>query len=186
MISKEKAIELVTEDLADTVGIDPDEIVEKEYGWVMFPRSKAFSNSRDLGPPLVGSGGILVLRENGKKIKFGSYFPLETHLRIYELGYMDHASYDIVITKIHNEQATITNLMKLEIKYVIPEFEHGVTWVIPTPYTGQQLTMMLRKQLPLRLTLGGLYFRWERLEELKNQSAFEYTLEENKGHVNSI
>jgi hypothetical protein len=183
MITKEEAIKKVRGTLSEDMDVMLDNIIEKEYGWVIFPQSKEYIGTKDPMFMAIGSGGVLVEKETGNTYEFGSAYSTDQNLRIYELGYFQYENWDIVITKVMNEGKTIERLSKLDISYFIPEDEHGTVWKIPQKYTNEQLKNKL-KSLPVRFNLGNVYFRWEVLESFKEQNDFEYQLSVNTGYKN--
>jgi len=174
VISKEQAIQSVLDDYDDDWDIDKENIVEKDYGWVLFPEPQAF-----------GSGGTLVEKRTGRKIQFGSFLSLSKNLRMYELGYMEYESWDIIVEKVHDKAKAANLLCRLEACYVIREEEYGDMWKTSTKYTEKQIKILL-KALPMRLSIGCICFKWEIIESLKNQAHFCYSLEGNQGYENII
>jgi hypothetical protein len=185
MITKEEAIKKVRGTLSEDEDVMLDDIIEKEYGWVIFSQSKEYIKTKDPMFMAIGSGGILVEKTTGNTYEFGSAYSTDENLRIYELGYFQYENWDIEVIKVINKSKTIERLSKLGISYVVPEEEHGTVWKIPKTYTTEQLENKL-KSLPVRFNLGNVYFRWDVLESLKEQSDFEYQLSENEGHENGI
>lgn len=176
VLTREEAIELVSRDLPESMGIDTDSIVERDYGWIIFPQTKEYLATRDPLRLAIGSGGTLVEKETGKQVEFGSAYPLDINLKIYELGYLAHEDWDIVITKVHNKEETVRSLTQLRPTYVIPEEESGIIWRVPREYTETQISDLL-ETLPCTINLGSVYFRWELLEAFKDQVHFDYTLQ---------
>ena len=185
MITKKEAIKKVRSSLDEDMDVIVDNIIEREYGWVLFPQSKEYIQSGDPMSAFIGSGGVLVEKTTGKTYEFGSAYSIEENLKIYELGYFQYEDWDIEITKVNRENEAIDRLAKLDIRYVVPEEEHGVVWKIPQIYTKKQLKTKLRI-LPVKFNLGNVYFVWEELESFKKQNAFEYQLSENVGYKNDI
>jgi hypothetical protein len=185
MLTKKEAIEKVRASLGEGMDVMLDTIIEKEYGWVIFPQTKEFIQTSDPNLMAIGSGGILIEKKTGKAYEFGSAYSTDQNLLIYELGYFRYKNWDIEISRVINMSETIGYLSKLDIRYVVPEEAQGTVWNIPKKYTDGQLKDKL-KSLPAKLNLGNVYFRWEQLESLKKQNAFEYRLSENKGYENDI
>ena len=67
----------------------------------------------------------------GKLIQFGSAYPTDKNLELYEKGYFKYSNWDIVVSRVNDVQRTIALLSKLGISYVQPEEAHGVVWDIP-------------------------------------------------------
>ena len=185
MITKEQAIDSLRSTLNDDIDIILDNIIEKDYGWVLFCQSKKFIETGDDMYMTIGSGGTLVVKDGGKHIEFGSSYSLEENLDIYEKGYLKYENGDLVITTVNNLQKTIDLLLTLGIVYVVPEEAHGTEWRIPQQYEEGELKKKLA-QTPVRFNVGNLYFKYHELEEFKLQNAFTYELVENDGFENSI
>jgi hypothetical protein len=185
MLTKQDAFNIVREKLDAEYDILEEGTVEKDYGWVVFPQTKAYIHTKKFEDMAIGSGGILVEKRSGRTIEFGSAYSTETNLKIYEAGYLDHDSFDLVITKVINLEEALSLLARLSIVYVKPEIESGVTWRIPKPFTKPQLRDKL-VALPCKFNLGNLYFQWEALERMKNNSALKYELVANEGFRNEI
>ena len=133
---------------------------------------------------MLGSGGVLVLKESGKAIEFGSAYNVERNLEIYESGYLDHDSWDIVVTNVVDEHESVDCLLALGATYVVPEEESGTVWKIPKTYSPERLQELLRNP-PVRLNIGQIYFNYDVVEELKNQHHFDYRIEPNQGFENT-
>lgn len=185
MISLQEAIQSVLACDGRDTAIDPDQIIERDYGWVLFPDSREYIETGDAMKSRVGSGGTLVLKADGRHIQFGSAYGVEQNLQIYELGYLDHESWDLVVSKIVDKRKATELISGLRIQYVVPTVQFGTEWRIPQEYTRKQIKQMMRMP-PVRLNVGPIYFLWESYEALKNQKYFEYHLEPNSGHHNGI
>ncbi len=184
MLTKDDAVRLVRASLPENMDLDESHIVEREYGWVLFPQSKQWLRTRDSRDMLVGSGGVLVEQTSGRMFHFGSVYRLEDNLKIYELGYMKHESWDLVIKEVRDERSTVEAILRLKPTYVVPEEAYGEVWRIPQNYKPKQLKQKLRV-LPARFKLGSAYSRWRELEGLQDQKAFIYDLVPNEGYENT-
>ena len=131
----------------------------------------------------VGSGGVLVERNTGRLIQFGSGYSTEINLKIYELGYLAYDNFDLVITAVSNLDEAIEHLRKLRIIYVKAEVAHGETWRIPKDYSVGQLRERLH-HLPCRFNLGSAYFIWKELERMKGGASLRFELVPNAGLLN--
>jgi len=60
--------------------------IEKEYGWYFFYNTKSFLDSGEDRYRLTGNGPLLVTKQHGKVIQFGTAHPVEHYIRLYELG----------------------------------------------------------------------------------------------------
>lgn len=179
MITFEEAVDIAMRGFGDKWSVNPQDAIEKPYGWVLFPQTKEYLETGDSMKQAIGFGGILVLKETGRRIQFGSIFGTEEHLFIYELGYFDHDNWDLVIAKVMDENQAVDIIFGLDLQYVMPEFAYGEEWRIPRRYTRKQLQQQIRN-LPLRLNVGKIYFNYRKFEELKNQRYIEYFLEPGK------
>ena len=185
MITIKEAIESVRADLDDEMDVIVDSILEKEYGWVIYSQTKKYIETGSISHMAVGSGGVLVEKPTGRKIQFGSAYPTDKNLEIYEKGYFKYENWDVVVTRVNNLRRTINFLDNLDITYVEPEEAHGTVWKIPQKFTHKQFKSKLSK-LPVRFSIGKVYFQYDTLESLKQQNDFIYSLEGNRGFVNGI
>ena len=185
MLTKNQAIQAVRKTLPTDFDVLEKEVIEKEYGWAIFSQSKRYIETKDPFEMCFGSGGTLVEKSTGRLIEFGSAFALETNLKIYELGYVDHPDVDLAINAISNPKKTVDLLDRLEITYVKPEVEGGTTWRIPIRYSVGQLRERIR-HLPCRFHLGSLYYRWEVLEEMKSSACVQFELTPNEGFRDEV
>lgn len=185
MITKDKAIEIVTQSLGKKMAVMPEKTLEKENVWVIYVQTKKYLETGDDGYMAVGWGGILVEKSTGKMHHFNTLTSLEQSLKILELGYLKYSNWDIEITKVFDIVQTTKMLLDLDLSYVIPEEAHGVTWKIAQPYTRDQLINRL-KNLPARFNIGSLGYKYLVVDAFKHQKAFSYSLDENKGYSNCI
>jgi len=185
MLTKQDAFKIVKEKLDADYDILEESTIEKDYGWIVFFQTKAYIRSRKFEDMAIGPGGILVEKQSGRTIEFGSAYSTETSLKIYEAGYLDCDDFDLVITEIANLEETLDFLSSLSIVYIKPEVESGITWRIPKSFTRAQLREKLAT-LPCRVNLGSLYFQWETLERMKTASSLRYELVANNGFRNEI
>lgn len=184
MITLEEAIGIAIESEGGGLAVDPEHVVEKPYGWVIFPNSKEYIEFGDFTRQLIGSGGVLVLKEDGKAIQFGSAYDVERNLEIYESGYLDHENWDIVVTSVVDARNSADRILALGATYVTPEEESGVVWKIPKPYSHERMQEMLRNP-PVRLNIGQIYLNFDAVEGLKKQRYFDYRIEPNQGFENT-
>ena len=183
MITVSEAIEIAIAKEGGRLAVNPDRIVETSYGWVIFPNSQQYVETGDRMSKLIGSGGVLVLRNSGKAIRFDSSKTLERSLEIYESGYLEHDNWDIVVTTVFNEREAVDLVLALQATYVVPEEESGIVWKIPQFYSPQRMKELVRRP-PMRLNIGEIYFISDAVDELKRQRAFDYRLEPNCGYEN--
>ena len=185
MLTRKDAIEAVRKTLPIDFDVLEEQVIEKEYGWVIFSQTKRCIKTKNPTFRALGSGGTLVEKNTGRLIKFGSAHSTEINLRIYEAGYLAHDDFDLVVTAISNPEEAVGLLSELRITYVKPESESGTTWRTPKEYSAQRLRDRLRN-LPCRFNLGSLYFMWEVLERMKNSASLKFELKENRGFRNEI
>ena len=185
MLTKEQAIAAVRRTLPDDFDILEDDIIDKEYGWLIFSQPKKYIETEDLLEMAFGSGGILVERNTGRLVEFGSTYSTEINLQIYETGYLAYDDFDLIVVAVSDAEEALCLLDELGITYVKTEVEEGATWRIPKPYTAQQLRNRLH-HLPCRFNLGSVYFNWETLERMKASSTLQFELVANTGFRNDI
>ena len=185
MQTKKQAIDAVRRTLPTDFDVLEDRIIEKEYGWVLFSQTKRHIETNDPTFMALGSGGILVEKNTGRLIEFGSAYPTEINLQIYEAGYLAHDDFDLVVIATSDSEEALQLLGGLGITYVKPEVEGGTTWRIPKSYSAQQLRERLR-HIPCRFNLGSVYFKWEALERMKASDSLQFELVANAGFHNEI
>jgi hypothetical protein len=185
MQTKEQAIVAVRRTLPTDVDVLEDNIIEKEYGWVIFSQTKRYIETGDPTFMAVGSGGVLVEKHTGRLIEFGSAYPTEINLQIYEAGYLAYDDFDLVVTATSDSEEAVRLLCGLGITYVKPEIEGDTTWRIPKTFSVQQLRARLR-HLPCRFNLGSAYFKWEALERMQASHSLQFELVPNEGLRNEI
>ena len=187
MIDKEKAIEIVRQNLAEGLAVMLDATIELEHGWLVFCQTSEFVETGDEMKAGFGIGYWLVEKESGRRYHLDPGVPVELNLKIYELGYLEYENWDIIITGIRNMDETIGSLMRLRPQIVIPEEAYGTTWRIPRPYTATEIAVLLAS-LPCRINLGVIYpgFDWRILEDFKQQDHFDYYLHGNVGFENHL
>jgi len=146
----------------------------KPYGWYFNYQNRACLEKRDGGQMLVGSGGFIVEREDGRVFEFGSAYPPETWLANYEQGYK-YERYDLMIRSVVDLATTLDGLERLSMQYIVPELEHGTLWNIPRTFTRQQLADRLGR-LPYMFENQAFWHRIEEFEELKRSGCCECEL----------
>jgi hypothetical protein len=175
MISFDQAKELAIRKIGPRCGLIEESTIEKSYGWYFLFQSKEWLKSRDWRHALVGSGGFIVERADGRIYEFGSAYSLERNFAAYEYG-LKYQLYDMVVTRIHQFETTLDLLLTLDLTYVIPEFAHGRLWRIPIPYDRKQLADNLQS-LPCTFPdCRGFYFKYEQFLELDRARCCEYEL----------
>jgi len=184
MITLKKAIEIAIEKAGGGLAVDPDRIDEKPYGWIIYPNSKEYIETGNRMAILLGSGGILVLKESGEAIQFGSGFSLEKNIEIYESGYLDRDNWDIVITRVIDEDAGVSQLLALRATFIVPEEESGIVWKVPQDYSPERMKELIQ-ELPFRLNIGSVYSIYSAVVGLEEHRHVDYLIEPNSGYVNS-
>jgi hypothetical protein len=183
MLTKNDAIAAVRKTLPTNFDVLEECVIEKDYGWVIFSQTKRYIETKNPALRTIGLGGILVEKNTGRLIKFGSAYSTETNLKIYEAGYFAHDDYDLVVTATSTPEEAVRLLDELRIAYVKPEIEGGTVWRTPKPYSTQQLRERLY-HLPCRFNLGSLYFSWQALECMKASASLQFELVANTGFRN--
>ncbi|RYG70797.1 hypothetical protein EON80_06885, partial [bacterium] len=146
MIDFHQARQIALEKIGPDCGLQEDQTLEKPYGWYFSYQSRAYLESGDWEHMLVGSGGFIVGREEGRVFEFGSLHPLERNLKTYEAGFK-FERYDLTITAISNRERTIQLLSQVGMTIVIPEPDGDTIWKIPRSLTAAQIKAAL-KALP--------------------------------------
>ena len=91
-ISYKQAVEIAEDDLRDyskdsehELGLDLENVTEKDYGWVFIPNTNKYIETRDDTESLIGQCAILVLKRDGSVHRIcGSANPLEYYLEEFE------------------------------------------------------------------------------------------------------
>jgi hypothetical protein len=115
---------------------------------------------------LIGSHGFAVNNETGNIFQFGSAFPVERDLRMYDRG-MDAEEHDIVITAIADLEETLAILQKIRPTVVEPCYKQGTVLRIPRRLTEEEIRARLAS-LPALFPDVHLYFRFEEVEVLRS------------------
>lgn len=123
---------------------------------------------------LLGSGGFFVERESGKILRLGSSDLLETWLANYEKGFK-YDFYDLTILNVRDRETTVQLLHKLDMRYVVPEWEYGVEWRIPKLYTVREIRDLLKK-LPFTFAGQGFWHRENIFDRLNETQCCKYVL----------
>jgi hypothetical protein len=174
MITFEEAKQIALDKIGPECALVDGATLEKPYGWYFCYQSKAYVQSGDFRDMLVGSGGLIVEREDGYVFEFGSAYPLERNLAAYEAGFK-FDSYDLTILSISNHRQTVDLLLRLDMTYLVPEEEFGAVWRIPKKYTQDQLKSALTS-LPHTFFNQGFHFRFEEFLAIDRADCCEYQL----------
>jgi hypothetical protein len=183
VLTKDQAIDAVRKTLPSDFSVIEENTVEKEYGWVIFSQTKRYIETNDCSFMAIGLGGILVEKDTGRLIQFGSAYSLEHNLEIYEAGYLAYDNFDLIVTAVLDREEVLKLLGKLGITYVKPEVSFGTTWTIPKTYSHRQLLGRLG-HLPCRFNLGQVYFKFKELESMRASTSLQFELVENTGFCN--
>jgi hypothetical protein len=114
----------------------------------------------------VGSHGLAVNKETGRVFVFGSAFPVERDLRMYDRG-MDAERHDVVILEVANLKKTLAMLRRLAPTVVRFSYEHGTVWRIPRRLSEDELRARLTK-LPAIFPDMPLYFDFEAVDKARS------------------
>lgn len=68
----------------DVMVLLEDETIEKEYGWYFLSASRKFLETNDFSDMVLGNGAILVKKEEGNVIQFGTSQSVEYYIEQYE------------------------------------------------------------------------------------------------------
>jgi hypothetical protein len=176
-ISFEEARLIALSRIGSECALIETETLEKPYGWYFMYQSREYLETGNHEKMLVGSGGFIVEREDGRVFEFGSAFPIETWLANYEKGFK-YDFYDLTILSVADPAATVDSLARLSMQYVVPEFERGTLWKIPREFTRKQLVDRLSR-LPCVFQNQAFWHRVEELEQMKRSGCCKYEL---RGH----
>jgi hypothetical protein len=141
---------------------------ELEQGWYFNWQNDARLGSHgvDVNDVLVGSHGLAVNKKTGSIFVFGSAFPLDRDLRMYDLG-MDAEKHDMVITAVADLENTVALLQRIAPTVIEPSCEHGTVWRIPRRLTEVEIRARLAS-LPAVFPDVSLYFQFEAVEEARS------------------
>ncbi len=114
----------------------------------------------------VGSHGLAVSKATGHILEFGSAFPVERDLRMYDLG-MDADKHDLVILQVADAEETLRMLRRLAPTVVELSYESGTVWRVPRRLTEDELRSRLTS-LPAIFPDVGLYFEFEAIEAARS------------------
>ena len=173
MITFEEARTIALKNIPSDCDILPDSIIEKPYGWYFNFQSKEYIKTGNIRAILVGGGGFVVEKESGKIFYFGSAFSVEENFKIYERGLIGRK--DLIILKVRELNESVRLLNRLQMTYVIPEFEHGVVWKIPKPYNEKQIKEAITK-LPFTFKNQIFSSRYDEFEKIDDSKCFDYEL----------
>jgi hypothetical protein len=176
MISFEEAKRIALAKIGPDCGLVETATIEKPYGWYFLGQSRAYLETGDTGQMLIGSGGFIVERSDGRVFEFGSAYPTEQWIANYERGFKYHC-YDLRIVGVSNMPRAVELLGRLDMQYVVPEEEHGTVWVIPRRYAADQLRAKLG-QLPCVFADQAFWHRVDVFDEIDASGCCKYELSE--------
>jgi hypothetical protein len=139
---------------------------ELEHGWY-------FAWTYD-EPVLGGSHGIAVNKETGRTLEFGSRFPVERDLRLYDRG-MDAERHDLVVVEVADLDESVAVLQRLGPSIVELSYEAGTVWRIPRGLTEDEIRISLA-QLPAIFPDLQLYSVFEVVEGARSSGCCEIKL----------
>ena len=100
MITFTEAKEIAGRHIAASWEVDDDEpfllddlLIEKRYGWVFFYVSRKYFETGDFRFEILGNGPILVEKETGEIIQFGTAHSTEHYLHEYEDNRLNPSTY---------------------------------------------------------------------------------------------
>ena len=176
-MTPEEAFELVENHVKPGMVADASTFRETDFGFYYHVTTEAYIRTGDMMDLPVGSCGVLVDRETGRVHDLGSAFGLEYWLEAYDRGL--HQPMDVVVTSVGDRQRAASALGRLQLSYVIPEFEHGETWKIPRHY-NQKDYIRAFDSLPARFEAQHLIFRMREIDAIAENIDVTITLEPNR------
>ena len=150
--------------------------LEKPYGWYFRAETRAFIETGDPKQRGIGSGGFIVEKADGRVFEFGSAFPVDRWVANYEKGFK-YYRYDLTILAVSDLVTAIGLLLQLSMQHVIPEEAVGTVWVIPQPYTVDDIRKMLT-QLPCTFTNQAFWHRVDVFDDIAASGSCQYELRE--------
>lgn len=164
MLSQERA-SVIAAQHAHSVGRNVARTVtELERGWYFRWESDG----------LVGSHGLAVSKSTGDIYQFGSAFPIDRDLSMYDHG-MDADRHDLVVLRVADFERSLAVLETIGPTVVELTYESGTVWRVPRRLTTDELRERLR-QLPAIFPDLQLYFRFEAVEEARASGCFDFDL----------
>lgn len=176
MISYEDAKRIALAKVGPDCALIESATIEKPYGWYFLGQSRAYLETGDMAHMLVGSGGFVVERANGRVFEFGSAYPLEQWIANYERGFK-YDRYDLHIVAVSSMSVSIDLLLRLDMRFVVPENVNGAVWRIPRSYTREQLRTAL-SQLPCTFADQAFWDRVHVFDKIDVSGCCEYEIRE--------
>jgi hypothetical protein len=176
VITFEEAKRIAIEKIGTDCALVESATVEKPYGWYFFGQSRTYLETGDFKQMLVGSGGFIVERADGRVFEFGSAYSTEQWIANYERGFKYH-SYDLTISAVFEPDTAVRLLERLDMTYVIPENDDGTVWVIPRRFTREQLRQQLGL-LPCAFAGQRFWHRVDVFDEIDASRCCKYKLSE--------
>ena len=173
MITFDEAQKIALEKIPRDCELLENSIVEKYYGWYFCFQSKKYIETGNFSEMLIGSGGFIVEKENGKIVEFGSAYILETNFEIYEKGLIGHN--DLIILEVKDINQAVRLLNRLQMLNVEPELAHGVEWKIPKKYNEKQFKQAISK-LPCIFENQNFYSSYDVFQKIDDSKCFDYEL----------
>lgn len=183
MITFEEARRIALDKIGPNCALVESATIEKPYGWYFLGQSRAFLETGDHMHMLLGSGGFIVERADGRVFEFGSAYPTERWIANYERGFKYHR-YDLTVSAVSDPEAAVGLLARLDMTYVIPEPDGGTVWVIPRRYTREQLQRKLER-LPCTFAGQAFWHRVEVFDEIDASGCCTYELREHTPEAGS-
>ncbi len=178
MISFEDAKRIALAKIGPECALVESATIEKPYGWYFLGQSHAFVETGEIGKRLVGSGGFIVERSNGRVFQFGSTYPPEQWIANYERGFK-YDRYDLIILAVTDLGRAIGLLDRLDMQYVVPEEDNGTVWMIPRRYTRDQLGRIIDR-LPCTFANQAFWHRVDVFDEIDASGCCKYELREHE------
>ena len=176
MISFEEARQIALARIGPNCGLVESATIAKPYGWYFYGQTRAYLETGNVMESLVGSGGFIVERADGRIFEFGSAYSVEQWLANYEKGFK-YDGYDLTVLAVFDTEVAIGLLARLDMRYVVPEEHDGTVWVIPRPYKRDRLRDMLGR-LPCTFADQMFWHRVDVFDQINASGCCKYELRE--------
>jgi hypothetical protein len=157
----------------DDLVVLKDNSLECAFGFYFAIDSRKHQESGLVEDLLVGTSGLLVDREKGEVHDLGSAFDLDYWFEAYRRHL--HIPNTVIVTRVLDRQRAADALCRLQLSYVIPEQEAGVTWRIPRLYNSKDFIKAF-DDLPAHFENQNLIFRMQEIENIEAERDLEIVL----------
>lgn len=174
MLTFELARQLALAKIGDDCALCEDALRELASGWYFAFQTRAYLATGDENEMLVGNGGFVISKEDGRIFDFSSAFPLERNIAFYEAGFR-YDSYDLTVTRIHDFDRTLQFLLKLRLRRMPNEVTGALIWEPPKNYDAEDLASALR-DLPKTFRKQNLNSAADLFQQIDTAGCCEYQL----------